>query len=78
LIGLLVVGAVAAIVVAPIWYIWVGITLVRTRTDNSTAKRKLSRDGVEEILNLRPKSRKAKIYQVKQVPAVILKYKLEA
>ena len=35
------------------------------------------RKGVEEILNLQPKGGKAKVYQVKQVRAVILKYKLE-
>ncbi len=34
------------------------------------------RDGVEEILNLQPAGSKAKVYQVKQVRAVILKYKL--
>lgn len=32
--------------------------------------------GVEEILNLQPKGSKAKVYQVKQVRAAILKYKL--
>jgi hypothetical protein len=32
--------------------------------------------GVEEILNLQPKGSKAKPYQVKQVRAVFLKYKL--
>jgi hypothetical protein len=32
--------------------------------------------GVEEILNLRPKGRSAKAYQVRQVRAVILKYRL--
>jgi hypothetical protein len=35
------------------------------------------RGGVQEILNLQPKGGKAKVYQVKQVRAVILKYKLE-
>jgi hypothetical protein len=35
-----------------------------------------SMDGVEEILNLQPSGSKAKAYQVKQVRAVILKYKL--
>jgi len=34
------------------------------------------KDGVEEILNLQHKKGKAKIYQVKQVRAVILKYQL--
>lgn len=32
--------------------------------------------GVEEILNLQPKGRNAKAYQVKQVRAVIVKYRL--
>lgn len=35
-----------------------------------------SKEGVEEILNLQPKDAKAKSYQVKQVRAVLLKYKL--
>jgi hypothetical protein len=35
-----------------------------------------TKDGVEEILNLQPKDAKAKPYQVKQVRAVILKYRL--
>jgi hypothetical protein len=35
-----------------------------------------TRDGVEEILNLQPKGANAKAYQVKQVRAVILKYRL--
>ncbi len=35
-----------------------------------------ARHGVEEILNLQPKGRKAKPYQVKQVRAVIVKYRL--
>ena len=34
------------------------------------------RAGVDEILNFQPKAGKAKVYQVKQVRAVILKYKL--
>ncbi|MBD2676667.1 MULTISPECIES: type II toxin-antitoxin system HicA family toxin [Nostoc] len=34
------------------------------------------KDGVEEILNLQHKKGKAKIYQVKQVRAVIIKYQL--
>ncbi|MDZ8184024.1 MAG: type II toxin-antitoxin system HicA family toxin [Nostoc sp. ChiSLP02] len=34
------------------------------------------KDGIEEILNLQHKRGKAKIYQVKQVRAVILKYQL--
>ncbi len=32
--------------------------------------------GVEEILNLQPKGRQAKPYQVKQMRGVILKYRL--
>lgn len=32
--------------------------------------------GVEEILNLQPKGRNAKPYQVKQVRTVIVKYRL--
>jgi len=35
-----------------------------------------TRAGVEEILNLQPKGRGAKAYQVKQVRAVIVKYRL--
>jgi hypothetical protein len=35
-----------------------------------------SMNGVDEILNLQPFGSKAKAYQVKQVRAVILKYKL--
>jgi hypothetical protein len=35
-----------------------------------------TRDGVAEILNLQPRGRQAKAYQVKQVRAVILTYKL--
>lgn len=35
-----------------------------------------TKEGVEEILNLQPKKAKAKPYQVKQVRAVILRYKL--
>ena len=34
--------------------------------------------GIEEILNLQPKGAKAKSYQVKQIRAVVLKYKLGA
>ena len=34
------------------------------------------REDVEEILNLQPKGSEAKAYQVKQVRAVILKYRL--
>jgi hypothetical protein len=32
--------------------------------------------GLEEILNLQPKGRQAKPYQVKQVRAVLLRYRL--
>ena len=35
-----------------------------------------TKPGVEEILNLQPKGSAAKPYQVRQVRAVILKYKL--
>ena len=35
-----------------------------------------TRDDVAEILNLRPRGRHAKPYQVKQVRLVILKYRL--
>jgi hypothetical protein len=35
-----------------------------------------TRNGVQEILNLQPKGGKAKVYQVKQVRNIILKYKL--
>ena len=35
-----------------------------------------TREGVEEILNLQPKGAKAKVYQVRQVRRVILKYRL--
>ena len=35
-----------------------------------------SKDGVEEIINLQPAGSKAKPYQVKQVRAVIVNYKL--
>lgn len=35
-----------------------------------------TKDGVEEILNLQPKGRTAKPYQVRQVRAVIVKYRL--
>jgi hypothetical protein len=36
-----------------------------------------TRTGVEEIINIQPKSNRAKPYQVKQVRNIILKYKLE-
>jgi hypothetical protein len=35
-----------------------------------------TKEGVEEILNLQPKGRQAKPYQVKQVRAVLLRYRL--
>lgn len=35
-----------------------------------------TRGGIEEIINLQPKGAKAKLYQVKQVRNVMLKYKL--
>lgn len=35
-----------------------------------------TKDGVEEILNLQPKGRNAKPYQVKQVRGVLVKYRL--
>ena len=35
-----------------------------------------TKDGIEEILNLQPRGTKAKPYQVKQVRAVIVRYKL--
>ncbi len=35
-----------------------------------------TKEGIEEIINLRPKGAKAKSYQVKPVRNLILKYKL--
>ena len=35
-----------------------------------------SKEGIEEIINIQPSGSKAKLYQVKQVRAVIVKYKL--
>ena len=35
------------------------------------------RDGIEEIVNLKPVGSKAKPYQVKQVRNIILKYQLD-
>jgi HicA toxin of bacterial toxin-antitoxin, len=35
-----------------------------------------TKEGVEEILNLQPKGRQAKPYQVRQVRAVLLQYRL--
>jgi len=34
------------------------------------------KEGVAEIVNLQPKGAKAKAYQVKQVRAILLKYKM--
>ncbi len=36
-----------------------------------------TRDDIEEIINIQPKGRHAKPYQVKQVRQLILKYRLE-
>ena len=36
-----------------------------------------TKGGVEEIINLQPIGNKAKVYQVKQVRNLILKYKLQ-
>ncbi len=35
-----------------------------------------TRDGVDEIINLQPKGRKAKAYQIKQVRTILVKYRL--
>ena len=35
-----------------------------------------TKEGVEDIINIQPKGSKAKIYQVKQVRQIILKYGL--
>jgi hypothetical protein len=35
-----------------------------------------TKEGVEEIVNLQPIGSRAKVYQVKQVRGIILKYKL--
>jgi hypothetical protein len=35
-----------------------------------------SKDGIEEIINIQPKDKLAKNYQVKQVRKILLKYKL--
>jgi hypothetical protein len=37
----------------------------------------LTKDGIEEILNIQPKAGKAKPYQVKQVRTVIVTYQLK-
>ena len=44
----------------------------RTRGDHFI----YTRDGVEEIINLQPINGKAKVYQVRQVRQIILKYHL--
>lgn len=36
----------------------------------------ITKEGVEEILNLQPKGNKAKSYQIKQVRNLLIKYKL--
>ena len=36
----------------------------------------LTKEGIEDILNIQPKSGKAKPYQVKQIRNVIVKYQL--
>lgn len=36
----------------------------------------LTKEGIEDILNIQPKSGKAKPYQVKQVRNVVVKYQL--
>lgn len=38
----------------------------------------LTKDGIEEIINLQPKNGKAKAYQVKQVREIIIKYSLNS
>ena len=38
----------------------------------------LTKDGIEEIINIQPKNGKAKSYQVKQVREIIIKYKLNS
>ena len=35
-----------------------------------------TQEGIEEIINLQPKGAKAKVYQVRQVRYLILKYRL--
>ena len=37
----------------------------------------LTREGIEEIINLQPKGAKAKAYQVRQIRQLIVKYRLE-
>jgi hypothetical protein len=36
-----------------------------------------AREGIQEMINIQPKGNFAKMYQVKQVRTIILKYKLE-
>jgi hypothetical protein len=38
----------------------------------------LTKDGIEEIINIQPKNGKAKAYQVKQVREIIIKYRLNS
>jgi len=38
----------------------------------------LTKDEIEEIINIQPKNGKAKAYQVKQVREIIIKYKLNS
>ena len=38
----------------------------------------LTKDEIEEIINIQPKNGKAKAYQVKQVRELIIKYKLNS
>jgi predicted RNA binding protein YcfA (HicA-like mRNA interferase family) len=35
-----------------------------------------SKDGIEEIINIQPLNSKAKVYQIKQIRNLIIKYKL--
>ena len=36
-----------------------------------------TKDNIEEILNIQPKSDKVKLYQVKQIRNILIKYKLQ-
>lgn len=38
----------------------------------------LTKYGIEEIINIKPKNGKAKSYQVKQVREILIKYKLNS
>ena len=38
----------------------------------------MTKDGIEEIINIQPKNGKAKSYQVKQVREIIIKYSLNS